>query len=554
MVPKKAKSKRQSLSDKFKIERRCREHTRKMKKAARGATKRNGKKALKKDPGLPNLWPFKENFVRQMEKKRAHEVEMKEKQKQERKLLKQHSKTAGDSLDNYMQDVASKNDEFERKEQLVGDKGDGVNELNTWKDNSKRSYYRELKKVITKADVILQVLDARDPLGCRCTQMEQMINSAQGNKKIVLVLNKIDLVPKDIVEKWLKYLRNMYPTIAFKASTQSQRQNLKQSKISTEKATEDLLAASESLGVDTLVKLLKNYSRSADLKKTITVGIVGYPNVGKSSIINSLKRSKTCTVGSTPGVTKAAQEIHLDKNVKLLDSPGIVFASDNKDSDVILRNCVNIDNLPDPTEPVGIILERCNKQQLMEMYRLPNFNNSHEFLVALARTRGHLKKGGVVDLDSTARQVLRDWNTGNIPFYTHPPQLSTESRGQSTVVNNFSKAFDIGGLLGMDEQKMLDALSAKQNSSNFISMLPSVGTEMPVDGGMSDDDEEQEENTNGDMERDNGYRLTQAQIQKQNKKNKGKNNNNDNDRTGGDNFYSFDNDFVELDDEDVEMN
>lgn len=69
-------------------------------------------------------------------------------------------------------------------------------------------------------------------------------------------------------------------------------------------ASSDLLQSSSCIGAGTLLKLLGNYCRSANIKTTITVGIVGFPNVGKSSVINSLKRSKACSVGSTPGVTK----------------------------------------------------------------------------------------------------------------------------------------------------------------------------------------------------------------------------------------------------------
>lgn len=91
---------------------------------------------------------------------------------------------------------------------------------------SRKSYYREFRKVVDAADVLIQVLDARDPLGCRCPQLEDIIMASGKNKKLVLLLNKVDLVPKEIVQKWLKYLRNQFPTVAFKASTQNQKQKL----------------------------------------------------------------------------------------------------------------------------------------------------------------------------------------------------------------------------------------------------------------------------------------------------------------------------------------
>lgn len=162
------------------------------------------------------------------------------------------------------------------------------------------------------------------------------------------------MIPREVAEQWLKYLRNEFPTIAFKASTQSQRHNLGQSSMSVDIAPENLLNSSECLGADNLMKLLKNYCRSNNLKTSITVGVVGYPNVGKSSVINSLKRSKVCNVGSTPGVTKFSQLVHLDKNIKLMDCPGIVFgksSSNGDEADVILRNCIKVELLEDPILP-----------------------------------------------------------------------------------------------------------------------------------------------------------------------------------------------------------
>lgn len=116
------------------------------------------------------------------------------------------------------------------------------------KDNSGKAYYREFKKVVELADVILQVLDARDPLGCRAKQIEELIMNSGANKRIILILNKIDLVPREVVEQWLKYLRNEFPTVAFKASTQSQRSHLGQSTISTSHASTGLLSSGECLG------------------------------------------------------------------------------------------------------------------------------------------------------------------------------------------------------------------------------------------------------------------------------------------------------------------
>ena len=86
------------------------------------------------------------------------------------------------------------------------------------------------------------------------------------------------------------------------------------------------------------------------MKKAITVGVVGYPNVGKSSLVNSLKRSRAVGVSSTPGHTKVLQEVQLDSKVKLIDSPGVIF-DEARDTDgnvtaesLLLRNCIRLFN------------------------------------------------------------------------------------------------------------------------------------------------------------------------------------------------------------------
>lgn len=160
-------------------------------------------------------------------------------------------------------------------------------------DNSDRAFYKDLVKVIEASDVILEVLDARDPLGTRCVDIEKMVMKSGPDKHLVLLLNKIgnflnysfvsflllgiftftlanicalaiDLVPRESVEKWLKYLREELPTVAFKCSTQQQRSNLGWKSSKAAKSSTNL-QLSDCLGADTLLKLLKNYSRSHEV-------------------------------------------------------------------------------------------------------------------------------------------------------------------------------------------------------------------------------------------------------------------------------------------------
>ncbi|XP_024915777.1 guanine nucleotide-binding protein-like 3-like protein isoform X2 [Cynoglossus semilaevis] len=368
------------------------------------------------------------------EKRKQRDLQEKQRISREQELMKRRN------LQSYQNDILQRQRQFEQREMEMQSLEKHVNFEN---ENSRKAYYREFKKVVEAADVILEVLDARDPLGCRCPQVERAIIQSGTNKKIVLVLNKIDLVSKEIVEKWIKYLRNEFPTVAFKASTQQQTKNLKRSNVPVTQATSELLSSSACVGADCLMKLLGNYCRNLDIKTAITVGVVGFPNVGKSSLINSLKRARACSVGATPGVTKCLQEIHLDKHIKLLDCPGIVMATSTSDAGMILRNCVKIEQLVDPLPPVEAILRRCSKTQIMDHYGVPDFHTALEFLALLARHQGKLKKGGLPDTDKAAKGVLMDWTGGRISYFTHPPETHTlPTHVSAEIVTEMGKAFD----------------------------------------------------------------------------------------------------------------
>ncbi|KNC81987.1 hypothetical protein SARC_05716 [Sphaeroforma arctica JP610] len=478
---KKTGTKRLTMKMKFKIERKCRDHKKKQRREERN----NPSKKPKKDPGIPNLWPFKEDLLRKIEagKERQEELRAKNKARQQVERAKEVAKMRKErSLAQMVKTAEKRGDEYDMELASAKDE-----KLANFTDSSKRAYYKEFKKVVDHADVILQVLDARDPMGCRCKQVEEMIEAQGSDKKVVLVLNKIDLVPKDVVAQWLKYLRNYFPTIAFKASTQDQANNLGSTRATFENASADQVNAKEALGTDTLVKLLKNYARSVNMKKSISVGIVGYPNVGKSSIINSLKRSRTCAAGATAGVTKVMQEIQLDKNIKLIDSPGIVFSS-TLDGDVLLRNVINVDTLADITEPVDMILSRCNKEQVMEMYQLPEYTDTQDFLVQFANKRGKLKKGGVPNIHAAAKSLLKDWNTGAIPFYTLPPvtEHMKHAGETTTIVTGFSQAFDMAALEKEEEENVLSGLSSEKKT--YMTLAPGEQGDMEMDDSDSDDE------------------------------------------------------------------
>ncbi len=469
MVAKKRKSKRQTLQQKYKIVKRVKEHHKRIKKGV--LTGRTIKK--KNDDRIPSSWPYKEDLLKEIQvaKDKMEDFKLKQKEKKrEAQAMKRKgaSSTAAMDVDIEEEEETKPRSNLllpqttnESSYEVAPEDSIDMNYKNLGQ-NSRRAFLGELRKVVERADVILQVLDARDPQGTMSTAVQEMVLSNH-RKKLVYVLNKADLVPKDVLAGWLKFLRKSFPTIPFKCNTQNQKGNLGQSSGKVGKTQESALQTNHAVGAEELLGLLKNYSRVGDSKSIISVGIVGFPNVGKSSLINSLMRTRAVAVSSMPGFTKVAQEVILDKNIRLIDSPGIVFA-DGDSCATALRNCVNVEEMEDIHSPIQAILERVPQPYLMQVYGISKFepNNVVAFLSLVARATGKLKKGGVPNTDNAGRTILHDWNNGKIKYYCRPPVLPSgggAGEADSKIVSSFSAALDIDGLKEED-MRVLDDIHA----------------------------------------------------------------------------------------------
>ncbi|KAL9112486.1 MAG: hypothetical protein Q9227_003328 [Pyrenula ochraceoflavens] len=273
------------------------------------------------------------------------------------------------------------------------------------KGQSKR-IFNELYKTIDSSDVIIQVLDARDPEGTRCRSVEKYLREEAGHKHLVFLLNKCDLVPTKVAAAWVRHLSKERPTLAFHASI------------------------TNSFGKGSLISLLRQFSTLHPNRKQISVGFIGYPNTGKSSIINTLRRKAVCTAAPIPGETKVWQYITLMKRVLLIDAPGIVPPSkDDSEEDILLRGAVRVEKVDYPSQYVAAVLQRVQPKHIERTYGVKFIEgDAIEFLSVLARKGGRLLKGGEPDVDGVARMVLNDFLRGKIPWFIPPP--GAERKGE----------------------------------------------------------------------------------------------------------------------------
>jgi len=231
-------------------------------------------------------------------------------------------------------------------------------------------------------------------------------------------------------------------------------------------------------GKGSLIELLRQYAKLHSDRKQISVGLIGYPNVGKSSIVNTLRKKKVATVAPIPGETKVWQYITLTRKIYMIDCPGIVPPSQtDTPQDLLLRGVVRVENVDNPEQYIPAVLAKVKTHHMERTYELKGWNNHMEFLEMIARKSGRLLKGGEPDLDGVAKMVLNDFMRGKIPWFTPAP---VEEEGESTTEGIEGRS----GRLGEMPQKRKRTAAEMADSVAGTSMGPSsVG---------SDSDDEQE--------------------------------------------------------------
>jgi len=278
---------------------------------------------------------------------------------------------------------------------------DSVREYIFGAGKSKR-IWGELYKVIDSSDVIIQVLDARDPMGTRSQTIEDYIKKEKTHKHLIFILNKVDLIPTWCTQKWVALLSQEHPTIAFHASMQ------------------------HPFGKSTFINLLRQLGKLHEGNKQISVGFIGYPNTGKSSIINALRSKKVCNVAPIAGETKVWQYITLMKKIYLIDCPGVVPAGRETDTEKVLRGIVRVEHLEQPDDYIQAVLDRTKKKYVQRTYKIKEWDGHIDFLEKMCKRTGKLGKGGEPDVKASAKIVLNDFMRGKLPYFTPPPGCMLE--------------------------------------------------------------------------------------------------------------------------------
>lgn len=257
---------------------------------------------------------------------------------------------------------------------------------------------RAMQEDIKLIDVIIELVDSRVPFSSKNPDIDTLANG----KSRILLMNKYDLADKAVSDKWTKYYEEKGYFVATVNSKNGR--GVKAVNDVIQKACKEKIERDRKRGI---------------LNRPIRAMIVGIPNVGKSTFINSFAGKACAKTGNKPGVTKGKQWIRLNKNVELLDTPGILWPK-FEDQQVGL-NLAFIGSIKDELYNIYelslLLLDYLIKNYpdaLADFYEIENSDSNNELLERIAIKRGCIKSGAEYDLDKAAKCLVDDFRNGRI--------------------------------------------------------------------------------------------------------------------------------------------
>ena len=255
---------------------------------------------------------------------------------------------------------------------------------------------RMMSEEMKVVDSVIYVLDARAPQSCINPAFDEVI----GNKPRLYILNKADMVSQKEVIKWVdKFRRQGYKCIYSNSI----------SKADAPVIVKNLLELNEDL--------IERYSRKG-VNKTVRAMVIGVPNCGKSTLINSLVREKKTVTGNRPGVTRGKQWVAIGEYIELLDSPGVLYP-DFKDQEKAMRLALIGSVKEDVVDCAELAIEALkyfikeHPEELLNRYKLDEVKeNALEVMEDIGRKRGVIMRGGELDYERIAKIIMSDFRKG----------------------------------------------------------------------------------------------------------------------------------------------
>ncbi|KAG7166198.1 large subunit GTPase 1 homolog [Homarus americanus] len=380
-------------------------------------------------------------------------------------------------------------------------------------------FWRQLWRVIEKSDVVVQILDSRNPLLFRCEDLEAYVKEVNPDKDNLLLINKSDFLTESQREAWAEYFRQKdIKAVFFSALNGEELDAIKEEEeektnseteeeeeltdrednqdLNVEECRQDLENLSAKLKENSSVKTTTDttsdgeqaalpveaddkpsqpsttstfttssrmlsrselmevfrtiYTKKRVLDKSVTIGLVGYPNVGKSSTINCLMQEKKVSVSATPGKTKHFQTLFLTDDILLCDCPGLVFpAFVATKQEMIISGILPIDQMRDEVPPVNLVASQIPREVFENMYGItlpPPLEGedpqrpptSEELLNAYGLMRGYMTQRGLPDNPRSSRYILKDYMNGKL-LYAHAPPTTSQAEYHKYTLTKMRK-------------------------------------------------------------------------------------------------------------------
>lgn len=250
---------------------------------------------------------------------------------------------------------------------------------------------RMMKEEMKLVDSVVYVLDARAPLSSVNPSFDEII----GSRTVLYVLNKSDTVEREDLNDWIKYFETKGRCIAVNSTVSG--------------GTRELVSALRAINAPILARY-----KAKGVKKTVRAMVIGVPNCGKSTLINSVIGKSRTVTGNRPGVTRGKQWVAIDPYLELLDTPGTLYP-DFSDQ----RKAVNLAIIGSIREEILDVNELCAEiikflgenypEALKARYGIEYDGKTDGYVAAVAAKRGYLLRGGEVDEERTAKAVVSDF-------------------------------------------------------------------------------------------------------------------------------------------------